>query len=197
MLFWLWFAFAAIMIILFFPVAISFEYAFSATQKKSIFVIRVFGKDVYNSENKKDKEKKDKKEDEKKLDIDFSFEKMRGIVKNENVKRCFLRACKSLRRISDLKKLELSFDFGFSDAAATGIAGGAAYSIVYGVVARIYYFFKIKKENMDIRVVPHFDNQCLELYTKFEFKVRLAYVSLAILDILRMYKIVKGEMSKV
>lgn len=190
-----------VLLILFFPVRLSLEYAFSAIEGKSVFKVSVFEKSVYRSGDKEKpkKEKEDKKSegDKPKSNIDFSFSSFKRASENEKLKKSFIKTCKSLKRIADLKYAHISFDFGLSDAAATGIAAGVAYSVIYGIFAKLYYYFKIKKKNMQISVVPHFNNECMEVYLRLKFSVRIMFVALAVFDMLRLYKIAKKEMSKV
>ena len=195
---------AAVMLtVLFFPVKVSACYAYSYLQKKNIYVISVFGKDVINTSEKKKRDrkvlkgKKNDKSDKSELFGETSFEGVKRIVQNERIKNHFYSAFRNLKKIADVRYAECSLDFGLDDAALTGVASGIIYGAVYDVFAKLYYFFKIKKDDMNIRVVPHFDGKCMEIYLEIKVCVRLVFAVFAVMDFWKIYKDVKKEMSKV
>ena len=50
---------------------------------------------------------------------------------------------------------------------------------------------------MNIRVVPHFDGKCMEIYLEINICVRLIFAVFAVMDFWKIYRDVKKEMSKV
>lgn len=188
---WLILVAAVILIMLLFPVNVNAKYVYSSEKKQNIFEVRVFGITVFKSGagKKTKKEKNDKPEEEKK----FSFEDFKSIAdKWENdadgdIKKRVGAIFKSLKRLADLRKAVCNFEFGFGDAAVTGIGAGIAYGLVYNIFAKLYYYFDIKKKNINVNVTPDFTKEKLCLYLEFGFNVRLIFAILTVIDVIRVY----------
>ena len=86
-----------------------------------------------------------------------------------------------------MKEAECRFDFGFGDAAQTGIAAGVAYGLVYNAFAKLYYCFNIKQKDLSVAVNPDFTKERLELYLKFRLGARLIFAFFAAADVVKIY----------
>lgn len=195
---WLICILALISIILFFPVNITASYVYSAEQKQNIFKVDVFGFNVYKSGKKKTKKSPSEKKEEKKQKK-FSFEDYKNILekwKNDSegkIKKSVKGIFKNLKRFADLKKACCNFEFGTGDAALTGIAAGVAYGAIYNIFAKIYYYFNIKKKNLNIDVSPDFTKEKMELYIEFVFAARLIFLGFIVINLIKAYSRLKTQ----
>lgn len=198
---WIWICaliliICALTILIFKRMPIEIIYAASAKHKKQAFRVKVYSIDIIRDKSKKSaksKKKKDKKSKEKK---DFSFEKfmkwlswIKDIYKA--IKDCLTEVFEYLGKKAQCRNFTVHLDLGFESAADTGIAAGAAYGSVYGAASLVYNNLDIKKEELDIRVTPHFDNPCGDLYVKGIFYLSIAHIIKVVLMLLKVNKKIK------
>lgn len=187
---------------------IEFEYAASATHKKQMFQVRVCHIRLIRDRKNKKKEdadtelvqdssdsedigKKQDTEDEKDEKFGFSqFMKQIDWVKNiyELTKKDLEDIFSYLRSRARCRNLTVHLDFGFEDAAQTGIAGGVAYGVVYGFASLVYNNLSLRKDDMDLEVNPRFDKQCTDLYIKSIFCLAPAHIIKVLAMLLAVHK---------
>ncbi len=194
---WLICVLALFVILLLIPIRVSAEYVYSLEKKQNIFKVKIFGISVYESGKVKDN-KNENSGSEPSEKSKFSFEEFKGIFKKwdtdeENIKKHIGNALKSLRRVAALKKAYFKTEFGLGDAALTGIFSGVAYGVVYNIFAVIYYYFNIKKKNLDIHVCPDFTKEKAEVSAKLIFGARLFFAGIAVFDIIKAYNKLKKK----
>ena len=199
---------AVLVALSFIRLPIEFEYAASATHKKQMFQVRVCHiRLIRDRKNKKkedadagfvqdssDEEKKEEKQEpqeEKKEEFGFSqFMKQVDWVKNiyEIIKKDLEDIFSYLRSRARCRNLTVHLDFGFEDAAQTGIAGGVAYGLVYSFASLVYNNLSLRKDDMDIAVNPRFDKQCTDLYIKSIFCLAPAHIIKVLAMLLAVHK---------
>jgi len=102
---------------------------------------------------------------------------------------------KYLKKHCKISKYVIHLDVGMDDAALTGMVSGAAYTVVYDISALVYEILNIKKEDMDIRVTPHFQEECTCLYFDGIITIRIVHIIKALFMISDIYK--KGKQIKI
>ncbi len=180
---------------------IEFEYAASVAHKGQKFQVRVCHIRLIRDKKKKTEEgdRKDEKntadavrdgkmhknksggQDSEKKSDEFGFSQFMeqiGRVKDiyDLIKADIEDVFTYLRDRARCRNLTVHLDFGFEDAAQTGIAAGVAYGVVYGFASMIYNHLSLRKDDMDIAVNPHFDKQCADLYIKSIFCLSPAHI---------------------
>lgn len=198
---WWWIAVCAVIlalvVLLFKRMPIEIIYAASAKYKKQAFRLKVYGINLIHEKKdkpaKKKKEKKPKK-DEKEKNFGFDeFMKLLGRVKDiyKRIKTGVGDVLSYLGKKTQCKGFVIHLDLGFSDAAQTGIASGAAYGSVYSAASLVYNNIKMDKKDLDIEVNPHFDVPCASLYIKGIFRLSPAHIIKVAFMLLGIYKDVK------
>ena len=144
--------------ILFAPLTLSF----SITEKQLVLKAKVFGVAVWqlNTADKKASPRK-KKDDERQK----KPKKKKSPAELLNTLKLVLKIVSEvLRRVHLLPRLRhliFRLTFGLGDAAATGMAAGGVYGLVYGIQARLHHSKRIKFE--DVSVSPDFQNAVFSL----------------------------------
>lgn len=194
---------ALLIIILFFPVCLRLQFAYSknAGNKKRLSVwlggIRV----VKNDFNAEKKLKKDKPHDNKTNDDSQVFDSFMDKLRYyealfDEIKEDLLRTSVYFKNKLFIPNFTLHLDLGFSDAAQTGMASGAAYALVYGVAALIYNNLDLKKKNLDVNVTPHYNEPKLDFYFNGIFRLRMVHIIKVLLFIVRIYNKYKNFTNK-
>lgn len=209
---WKWIlviVFGIFLIFIFKRMPIEIMYAFSAAHEQQKFNIKIYGIELWRQKNKKkDKDKKkdktkDKKNDDKK-DNKQKKSSFSGFMNEINrVKEVYeagknglIKVLKYLGKKTKIKNFTIHLEAGFENAAHTGIAGGAAYATVYGAAGLVYNNTSIKKENLDIEVVPQFNRECVNLYTKTALGISIAQIIVVLVILLRTYMQIKKKINK-
>lgn len=194
---WIWIlAAAAILITLFIfkRMPIEIIYASSATHKKRAFKVKIYNINVIR-DKKRVKDTPEKEKTEKK-DEEFGFSAFMESI--ERVKKIYKAASEGIAKMlkylgkkTSCRNFTVHLDFGFENAAHTGIAAGAAYGIVYGVASIVYNNLNIKKEDMDIEVNPRFNKVCTDLYVKSIFRLSPAHIIKVLIMLFKINKDIK------
>ena len=87
------------------------------------------------------------------------------------------------KKTFSVKNLDISLDFGFNDAALTGITGGIIWTLISAVSAFVGRFIDFKRFT-NIAVKPYYTENILDFKLEFVFYVR-------ILNFLKMLKHIK------
>ncbi len=142
---------------------------------------------VYDSNNKKPKSLEGKI-----VDKDESFEKkykgfkyvintIRRILDDKNDDIVFI--LKYIKKTFSIKTLDFSLDYGFGDAALTGISGGVIWGVISNISGFIGRFIDIKSFT-NIAVKPHYTEKIIDCKVNFVFYLRL-------LNLIKTYKHIK------
>lgn len=144
---------------------------------------------VYDSSKKKSKTNGNT---DKKIDKDKEFEKKyKGLKQSVNFIRKILDdknddiiyILKYIKKTFYVKKLDISLDYGFGDAAVTGITGG----IIWGLISNICGFagrYIDVNSFTNIAVKPHYTEKILDYNITFVFYIRT-------LNLIKTYRRVK------
>lgn len=156
--------------------------------------VEVFiGKIKIKKGNKK-AEKQTDKDDGEKFEKNYKsvkqlFNLIAGIFddKNDNL----LYFLKYVKKAFNIKRLDISLDYGFSEPAITGITGGAIWILITNVSAFIGKYINIK-EFTNIAVKPCYKEKKFEFKMNFVFTVKLYCLISAYRRFRRLKKTLKG-----
>jgi len=97
----------------------------------------------------------------------------------------------SLRRRmkSEGVDIDLKINFGFEDAAITGISTGAFWGLGSLILKLVDLLLGLKKINMD--VVPDFSNEFFNIYAKIDLIIKPIHFIIILLRAVKVYKRVK------
>lgn len=198
---------AALIAAAFIRMPIEFEYMSSAQNNKQVFRVRVCRINLIRDKEKKaddDSGKRRKKKDKgqkkahkgvknDKKNEKFGFSQFMERI--DRVKRIYRLIEEDIQDVFGYLKSKtmcqnftVHLDFGFDDAAKTGIAAGVAYGVVYGFASIVYNNITLDKNDMDIAVNPHFDRQCTDLYIKSIFCLSFAHIIKVLAILLKINK---------
>ena len=150
---------------------------------------------VYDSKKKKKPKTvnvKKKKEEE----FEKNYRSLKMIVnfirrvfddKNDDI----LYILRHIRRTFDVKRLDVALDYGFGDAAVTGITGGGIWIVLSNAAAFVSKYIDIN-DILNIAVKPHYTEKIIEFKLNFAFTVRVYHLNYALRLVLRFIKTLKG-----
>ena len=98
---------------------------------------------------------------------------------------------KYVKNTFNIKRLDVSLDYGFSEPAVTGIAGGAVWILITNVSALISKYIDIK-EFTNIAVKPCYKEKKFEFKMNLIFTVKLSCAFFAYKRFKRLKKTLKG-----
>ena len=130
---------------------------------------------IYNSlQEYEDDDDSDDIEDRNVI-FEKKYKKMKHIInlirrilddKNDDLIYIFKYAKKTV----SIEKLDVSLDYGFDDAALTGITGGIIWTVISGVCGLVGRFIDIKKFT-NIAVKPHYTEKIIDFKLELVFNV--------------------------
>ena len=200
---------AALTVLIFLRLPFEFEYAASAARQEQRFQIRICGIRLIRGKGQEDKTEKAAQAEEKKAHKPQESDEEKNGKNDEFGFSQFMERIDGVKHIYKLVKsdiediltylktriqcrnLTVHLDFGFSDAAQTGIAAGVAYGVVYGFASIVYNNLPLRKDDMDIAVTPHFNRQCADFYTKSIFCLSIAHIIKVLTMLLAIHKKIK------
>ena len=150
---------------------------------------------VYDSKKKKKPKTvnvKKKKEEE----FEKNYRSIKMIVnfirrvfddKNDDI----LYILRHIRRTFDVKRLDVALDYGFGDAAVTGITGGGIWIVLSNAAAFVSKYIDVN-DILNIAVKPHYTEKIIEFKLNFAFTVRVYHLNYALRLVLRFIKTLKG-----
>jgi len=164
----------------------------SVTVNNNIIKAYVSGIKMYDSSNKKQPAKVLKKEE--------SFEKnyknfkyvinfVRKILDDKNDDLIYI--LKNAKKTLSVKKLDLSLDYGFGDAALTGITGGIIWGLISNICCFIGKYININ-EFTHVAVKPYYTEKILEYKINLVFTVRILYLLKTAKHVRRFKNTLKG-----
>ena len=150
---------------------------------------------VYDSKKKKKPKTvnvKKKKEEEfeknyRSLKMIVNFIRRVFDYKNDDI----LYILRHIRRTFDVKRLDVALDYGFGDAAVTGITGGVIWIVLSNAAAFVSKYIDIN-DILNIAVKPHYTEKIIEFKLNFAFTVRVYHLNYALRLVLRFIKTLKG-----
>lgn len=150
---------------------------------------------VYDSKKKKKPKTvnvKKKKEEE----FEKNYRSIKMIVnfirrvfddKNDDI----LYILRHIKRTFDVKRLDVALDYGFGDAAVTGIMGGGIWLVLSNAAAFVSKYIDVN-DILNIAVKPHYTEKIIEFKVNFVFTVRVYHLIHTLRHILRFTKTLKG-----
>ena len=100
---------------------------------------------------------------------------------------------KYLNKTFDIKKISVSLDYGFGNAAITGITGGIIWGLISNTCCIIHKYANNIKDVLNIAVKPHYTQQIFEYNIEFVFYVRIVNFIKALKHIKRFKNTLEGR----
>ena len=107
--------------------------------------------------------------------------------KNDDI----LYILRHIKRTFDVKRLDVALDYGFGDAAVTGITGGGIWLVLSNAAAFVSKYIDVN-DILNIAVKPHYTEKIIEFKVNFIFTVRVYHLIHTLRHILRFTKTLKG-----
>ena len=116
-------------------------------------------------------------DDVKELSFEKKYKKMKYIInlirkilddKNDDI----IYILKYVKKTFTVKRLDISLDYGFDDAAMTGITGGVIWSLISGLSAFVGRFIDFRKFT-NIAVKPYYTEEILDFNLECVFDVSI------------------------
>lgn len=153
-----------IILLLFVPIPLKVHVLY----KNNKLIIRFYKFTIYPSKHIKDMSKTYFKAKEKnKFTTDF-----KKIFDKYIIQEIFHRLCKN--KLKPRLKLDFNLDYGFEDAALTGLSYGLLNSIFAPLEHIIYLLFKVKK--LQLNAMPDFNGNKLNLEIKSIISINIAQI---------------------
>ena len=150
---------------------------------------------VYDSKKKK-KQKTVNVKKKKEEEFEKNYRSIKMIVnfirrvfddKNDGI----LYILRHIKRTFDVKRLDVALDYGFGDAAVTGIMGGGIWLVLSNAAAFVSKYIDVN-DILNIAVKPHYTEKIIEFKVNFVFTVRVYHLIHTLRHILRFTKTLKG-----
>lgn len=182
-----------ICILLILPVSLDLKYLYLGgsgrmTVRAGISALHVTVFDSAKQEKKKTAEseeakKDDEKKKEKKEKLDFG--RMKKILSES------LNLLSYLSKRLTVDRLKLHFHIGLEDAAATGIAIGAAWAFLYDFVSLCDNKLKLKSHS--VNVCPDFKEEVFETDIRLVISIRIIFAVILAVKAMKLYLKMKGD----
>lgn len=124
----------------------------------------------------------------KKMKLAINF--IRKILDDKNDDIIYI--LKYAKKTFSVKNLDISLDYGFDDAALTGITGGIIWTLISVISAFIGRFIDFKRFT-SIAVKPYYTEKILDFKLEFVFYVRILNLLKMLKHIKRFKKILEGR----
>ena len=150
---------------------------------------------VYDSKKKKKPKtiniKKKKEEEFEKnyhaLKMTVNFIRRVFDDKNDDI----LYILRHIKRTFYVDRLDVSLDYGFGDAAVTGITGGGIWLVLSNASAFLSKYINVN-DVLNIAVKPHYTEKIIDFKVNFVFTIRVYHLIHTLRHILRFTKTLKG-----
>ena len=179
-----------ICILLILPVSLDLKYLYLGgsgrmTVRAGISALHVTVFDSAKQEKMKTEESKkdDEKKKEKKEKLDFG--RMKKILSES------LKFLSYLSKRLTVDRLKLHFHIGLEDAAATGIATGAAWAFLYDFVSLCDNKLKLKSHS--VNVCPDFREEVFETDIMLVISIRIIFAVILAVKAMKLYLKMKGD----
>lgn len=157
-------------------------------------LVKVGGIKVYDSA--KPEKKKQKKVETKDEKFEKNYKSGKQVInfirtllddKNDDL----LLILRYIKKTFDVKRLDIALEYGFSEAAVTGIAGGAIWMAVAGVCSYVQRYIDLKNY-LNVAVKPNYDEKIFDFNLCFVFRIRICNLAKTMRYILRFKENLKG-----
>ncbi|MEE1043036.1 MAG: DUF2953 domain-containing protein [Clostridia bacterium] len=91
----------------------------------------------------------------------------------------------------DVKRFDVSLDYGFGDAALTGITGGIIWGLISNICAFLDRYIDINNY-ANVAVKPYYTEKIFEFNSEFVFSVRIFYLMKLLKHFKRFVNTLKG-----
>ena len=188
-----------ICILLILPVSLDLKYLYLGgsgrmTVRAGILALHVTVFDSAKQEKMKTEESEEaKKDDEKKEDESAKKEKKEKLDFGR-MKKILSESLKLLSYLSKrltVDRLKLHFHIGLEDAAATGIATGAAWAFLYDFVSLCDNKLKLKSHS--VNVCPDFREEVFETDIRLVISIRIIFAVILAVKAMKLYLKMKGD----
>ena len=134
---------------------------------------------------------------DKEEDFEEKYKKMKLVInfirkvlddKNNDI----IYILKYAKKTVSIKKLDIALDYGFDDAALTGITGGIIWTLISGISGFVGQFIDVKRFT-NIAVKPHYTEKVLDFKLEFVFSVRILHLLKTVRHIKRFKKTLEGR----
>lgn len=140
------------------------------------------------TENDSVEEKQEFEEKYKKMKLVINF--IRKVLDDKNDDIVYI--LKYAKKTVSVKRLDIALDYGFDDAALTGITGGVLWTLVSGVSGFIGKYIDIKKLT-NIAIKPYYTEKILDFKLEFVFSVRILHLLKTLRHVKRFKKTLEGR----
>lgn len=147
--------------------------------------IKVFDSTKNTNASTKETEKLDVNYKKFKLIINF----IRKVLDDKNDDLLYI--LKYAGKTIDVKRIDVSLDYGFGDAALTGITGGIIWGLVSNICALVEKYIDINNYT-NVAVKPYYTEKIFDFNSEFVFSVRIFYFLKLLKHIKRFVNTLKG-----
>lgn len=146
-------------------------FSFEHTQTENEFDILIKYLFIKKRINPKRSEDKEKKEEDEKPDKGIKYyKKIYKLIKKDALKLISYL----LKKAVVFEKINIKTNFGYSNAATTGIMTGVQNAFAYNIMAFFHNNFHVR--NWDISVNPDFDNERFDMYFDCIVKMKTVHI---------------------
>lgn len=146
--------------------------------------------DSVEKDDREDVVDKDKAFEEKYSKMKLVINFFRKILDDRNDDIIYI--LKYAKKTVSMKKLDIALDYGFDDAALTGITGGIIWTLISGVSGFVGRFIDIKRFT-NIAVKPYYTEKIIDFKLEFVFKVRILHLLKTLRHVKRFKKTLEGR----
>lgn len=145
---------------------------FVNNNKINVYLWKIKVYDSCSGENKSNRKKTIESNFEnkyKKVKLSINFFRKLLDDKNDD----FIYILKYINKTFNIKRIDFSLDYGFGNAAITGITGGIIWGVISNVCCIIHKYVNNIKDVLNVAVKPHYTEQIFEYNIKLVFYVRI------------------------
>lgn len=164
----------------------------TVTIKNKRVQVYVFKIKVFDS-LKKTRKSNDKNKEDEFVNNYKTFKEVVNLIrrvfddKNDDI----IYIIKHIKNTFSLRRIDFALDYGFGDAAVTGVSGGVIWVLISGIASLVGKYIDIKKY-VNIAVKPHYTEKIFEYNGMVALDVRTYHLLSALRLIIRFRKTLKG-----
>ena len=180
---------AALMLIILF-IALFAVFKVSVVINNKIVRVYVGGIKVYDSTKNIECKQKNEESFEvnyKKYKLIINF--VRKILDDKNDDLLYI--LKYINKTVNIKRIDVSLDYGFGDAALTGITGGIIWGVISNICAFVGNYIDINN-NTNVAVKPHYTDKIFDFKSEVVISVRIRHLIKLIKHVKRFINTLKG-----
>ncbi len=151
---------------------------------------------IYDSSNAAERKSKNKTVD-KDREFEEKYANFKKIInffrkipddKNDDI----VYILKYAKKTFSVRRLDISLDYGFDDAALTGITGGIIWTVIPAISGFVGRYIDIKQIT-NIAIKPYYTEKILDFKLEFVFCVRILHLCKTLRHIKRFKKTLEGR----